>query len=163
MREPALAISKEVDEYFMQLALQQALLAQRAEEVPVGAVLVWQGAVLAQDHNRVESRQDPTAHAEIAVIQTASRQLRNWRLTGAALYTTLEPCAMCLGAIINSRCAEVVWAAPDLRQGAAGSWCDLIEVGHPIHRPRARGGCLEAKSAALLRSFFLKRRQKSES
>lgn len=148
------------DEHFMQLALAQAELALSVGEVPVGAILVLHGQVIAQDHNRVEQNVDPTAHAELAVIKRASRALGNWRLTGAALYCTLEPCAMCLGAVINSRCAEVIWAAPDLRQGAAGSWCNLLQARHPIHQPKARSGCLQEKSGALLRGFFRSRRGK---
>lgn len=146
------------DEHFMQLALQQAQLGLSMGEVPIGAVVVLDDQVIARDHNRVEQTLDPTAHAELAVIKSASQHLGNWRLLGAALYSTLEPCAMCLGAIINSRCAEVIWAAPDLRQGAAGSWCDLILARHPIHQPKARSGCLQEQSRALLQGFFRSRR-----
>ncbi len=147
-------------EAMMRLALDQARLAFAAGEVPVGAILVMDERVIAANYNRVESKKDPTAHAEVEVLRDACRTLGNWRLLGAHLYSTLEPCAMCLGAIINSRCAAVTWGAPDLRQGAGGSWCNLLSTPHPISNPRVCGGCLESESAQLLREFFRLQRTK---
>lgn len=147
-------------ESLMLLALEQARAAFAEGEVPVGALVALEGRVIASGYNKVERLKDPTAHAEVEALRNACRALGSWRLTGAHLYTTLEPCAMCLGAIINSRCAAVTWAAPDIRQGASGSWCNLLANRHPISNPQVNCGYLEAESAALLREFFRLQRQK---
>ena len=142
----------------MKLALEMAIQAKEQGEVPVGAIIVHKGRVIAAEHNRVESLQDPTAHAELLALRSACRVLGNWRLLDVVLYTTLEPCSMCLGAIINSRCPKVIWGAPDLRQGADGSWCKLLHTPHPISNPQLQGGCLAQESACILREFFKSRR-----
>lgn len=142
----------------MRAALTLANEAFDRGEVPVGALIVMDNCILAKASNRVEENFDPTAHAEIEAIRAACRIKGNWRLEGADLYTTLEPCAMCLGAAIASRCKSVIWAAADLRQGAAGSWCHLLDKQHPIHNPKLSGGCLGHQSAKLMRDFFRLRR-----
>lgn len=146
------------DEGFMQEALVEARLAFDKAEVPVGAVLVYAGEIIARAHNLVESLQDPTAHAEILCIKKGSEVLSNWRLSDAILYCTLEPCPMCAGAIIHSRVSRLVWGAPDLRCGAHGSWVDVLGQKHPIHQVCAVGGVLAEESAALMREFFKMRR-----
>mmetsp|Transcript_25311 Transcript_25311/g.41643 ORF Transcript_25311/g.41643 Transcript_25311/m.41643 type:complete len:166 (-) Transcript_25311:57-554(-) len=146
----------------MRLALDEARKAFANREVPVGAVIVNAGGVIASTHNEVEGRHDPTAHAEVLAIRHAANVLQNWRLTGATLYCTMEPCAMCLGAILLSRIDRIVWAAPDLRHGANGGWVDLLGNGsppHPTHPSiQVSSGVLKDESANLIRSFFRERR-----
>lgn len=146
------------DEQFMREALAEARLAYDKAEVPIGAVLVHEGKVIARAHNLVESMQNSTAHAEILCISQGSLALGNWRLKDAVLYCTLEPCPMCAGAIIHSRISRLVWGAPDLRCGAHGSWIDVFAEKHPIHQVSAVGGVLAAESAQLMREFFKMRR-----
>lgn len=148
------------DEYFMGLALEQALEALKKNEVPVGAVLVKDGVVIAASHNQVEAHHDATSHAEVLCIKNASKSLSNWRLLGSTLYVTLEPCAMCLGAILLSRVKRVVYAAEDFRHGACGSWVNLLEKKHPIHNIEITKGILKEKSAELLSGFFKIRRER---
>lgn len=146
----------------MKRALRWARLGFARGEVPVGAVLVSQNKWIASAYNRVESKCDPTAHAELLVLQKGAKKMRNWRLTKMTLYTTLEPCTMCAGALLSARIERVVWAAPDLRQGADGSWVDILKVSHPIH-PRIqvdRG--LYAKEAAHLLTYFFREKRKKE-
>lgn len=146
---------------WMKMALEEAVKAKECEEVPVGALIVYQGECIARAHNLVESRQDPTAHAEILCLQQAAATLGNWRLSKAILYCTLEPCPMCAGAMINARLGELVWGAPDLRQGGDGSFIDLLKPAHPIHNfPITRGICAE-ESAHLMLEFFKTRRVKT--
>jgi tRNA(adenine34) deaminase len=148
----------ESDESFMRLALVEAETAFAQGEVPVGAVLVYQGEVIARAHNRVESWCDATAHAEMLCLRIGAEVLKNWRLIGATLYCTLEPCAMCAGAMINSRLDRLIWGAPDIRCGAHGSWVNLMDAGHPIHRPLVISGVLSEACAALMKDFFKQRR-----
>lgn len=143
----------------MQEALRQAKAAAHCGEVPVGAVLTIDGQIIAKGHNRVEQLCDATAHAEIICITSASAEMGQWRLLGATLYCTLEPCAMCLGALIASRVDRLVFAAPDIRQGACGSWVDLIAARHPIHRLEVKGGVLAQESSEMLKAFFRSRRE----
>ena len=142
----------------MQLALQQAKMAYDLGEVPIGAVLVLGGETIASAHNEVESSNDASAHAEMLVLRRAAQKLKNWRLQEATLYCTLEPCAMCAGSMILHRLKRVVWGAPDLRQGAHGSWIDMRAKNHPIHNLEVESGLLTEESAKLLRSFFQKQR-----
>ncbi|CAM9616960.1 unnamed protein product, partial [Phaeothamnion confervicola] len=143
----------------MGLALRFAAKAYKVGEVPVGAVLVDQdGIVLATGHNSVESLSDATAHAEIVCMREAARLLGTWRLAGTTLYTTVEPCAMCLSAVQMFRVVRVVYGAPDHRLGAAGSWFNLLEHTHPFHPVTVRGGVLAGQSAAMMRRFFRSRR-----
>lgn len=148
-----------MDDFFMTVALSEAKKAYESQEVPVGAVLVYEGKIIAKAHNKIESLQDATAHAEICCIQKASTILGNWRLVNTILYSTLEPCLMCMGAILLARIQTLVWAAPDLRHGALGSWINILDFKHPTHQIEVRKGVLENESAHLLKTFFQKRRE----
>ena len=140
----------------MELALEQARLAANLNETPIGAVLVWEGEVVASAFNRRELDRIATAHAEILAINEACRKLGGWRLHKATLYVTLEPCPMCAGAIINARIKRVVYGASDRKAGCCGSILDLFR--EPFnHHPEVTGGVLAEESAALLSSFFKKR------
>jgi tRNA(adenine34) deaminase len=152
------------DERFMRLALREAARAGRAGEVPVGAVLVDDaGAVLARGHNRPVSGHDPTAHAEIVTLRRAARRLGNYRLTGTTLYATVEPCAMCAGAIVHARVARVVYGAPDPKGGAARTLYRILDDPRLNHRCEVDGGLLEAESRELLQRFFKDRRSRAKS
>lgn len=140
----------------MRLALAEARLAAQADEVPVGAVVVCNGAVLARAHNRCVALRDGTAHAELLAMQAAARQ-RGGRLTGCTLYVTLEPCAMCAGAAVNLRLEELVFGAFDPRAGCCGSLVDLTDR-CLLHSVRTWGGILEDDCAALLSDFFRAKR-----
>ncbi len=142
----------------MELALEQARLAANLNETPIGAVLVWEGEVVASAFNRRELDRIATAHAEILAINEACRKLGGWRLHKATLYVTLEPCPMCAGAIINARIKRVVYGASDRKAGCCGSILDLFR--EPFnHHPEVTGGILAEESAALLSSFFKKLRK----
>lgn len=142
------------DVFFMKAALEEAEKAFSLNEVPVGAVMVVDQKIIARAHNQTVIDLDGTSHAELICIKRASQFFNDWRLLGATLYTTLEPCLMCAGALINARVARIVWGAPDLRQGANGSLMNVFTKDHPIHNPLIEGGCLEEESAYLMRSFF---------
>jgi tRNA(adenine34) deaminase len=142
----------------MTAALQQAQRAVMAGEVPVGAVVVRQGIVVAQAHNETEIRNDPTAHAELLVTQRALGALETDRLTDCTLYVTLEPCAQCAGAIVLAKVGRVVFGASDEKAGMAGSVGDLLRHPRLNHRPEVQGGVLAEPSAALLTTFFKARR-----
>jgi tRNA(adenine34) deaminase len=142
----------------MALALEQARLAQGHGDVPIGAAILREGEPLASAGNERELRRDPTAHAEILVIRAAAEALGGWRLPGTVLYVTLEPCAMCAGAIVLARIPTVVIGAPDPKAGAAGSVLDVLAEPALNHRPEVLRGVGEAESAALLREFFAARR-----
>ena len=146
------------DEYFMRLALREADRALEHDDVPVGCVIAREGEVIAAAHNERELRGDPTAHAEMIALREASRHVDGWRLTGAVLYVTLEPCAMCAGAIVLARVPRVVYGATDPKAGAAGSVLDVMSDPRLNHRPELADGLLAEESAALLRHFFLSRR-----
>ena len=141
------------DVHFMEMALEEARQAAREGEIPVGAVLVRDGQVLARDHNRREQDRDATAHAEFLVIRQACRLLRRWRLSDTTLYVTLEPCPMCAGAIVNARIPAVYYGAKDDKAGCCGSVLNLFEERFN-HHPRIYGRVLEAECAALLQEFF---------
>lgn len=146
------------DIHWMRLALQQAQLAAREGEVPVGAVLVREGQLIAEERNRPIAEHDPTGHAEIRLLRRAGKRLGNYRLNGTTLYVTLEPCPMCAGAIVHARVERVVFATSDPRTGAAGSVYNLLQSNELNHRCRVEGGVLEQESASLLREFFRSRR-----
>jgi tRNA(adenine34) deaminase len=146
------------DEYFMRLALREAERAVEHDDVPIGAVVVHGGEVVAATRNERELRGDPTAHAEILALREASQRLGGWRLLDTALYVTLEPCAMCAGAIVLGRVPRVVYAADDPKAGAAGSVLDVLAEPRLNHRPVVTGGLLADEAAALLRAFFSSRR-----
>jgi tRNA(adenine34) deaminase len=142
----------------MRLALDQARAADRADEVPVGAVLAKEDEVLAADRNRIRELKDPTAHAEMLVLRAAARRLKNERLGGTILYTTVEPCSMCAGALVLARVAEVVYAAADPKAGAGGSLLNLLDHPGLNHRASVRGGLYAERSRRLLRTFFRRKR-----
>lgn len=147
------------DRRLMTQALDCARGAYQAGEVPVGAVLVdSSGALVARASNAPIARHDPTAHAEILVLRAAGQALGNYRLPGCTLYVTLEPCAMCVGALIHARIERVVFAASDPKTGACGSVFDLAASPRMNHRMRVTGGVLAEESAALLQRFFVERR-----
>jgi tRNA(adenine34) deaminase len=142
----------------MRSALDQAREAASAGEVPVGALVARGGEVIARAANRTVRDQDPTAHAEVLTIRAAATALGSWRLDGCTLYVTLEPCAMCAGAIVLARIEKLVFGAWDEKAGMAGSIGDLVRHPRLNHRPEVRGGVLAEESAALLREFFAVRR-----
>jgi tRNA(adenine34) deaminase len=142
----------------MQEALAQARLAAEAGEVPIGAVVVHGGAIVARGQNRVLRDLDPTAHAEIVALREAAAALGNYRLSGCTLYVTLEPCAMCAGAMIHSRLDRLVFATPDPKAGAAGSVLSVLNHSQLNHQMQVEQGILADESAELLRSFFRERR-----
>ncbi|HEY2181794.1 MAG TPA: tRNA adenosine(34) deaminase TadA [Solirubrobacteraceae bacterium] len=146
------------DDEFMRLALGEAERASEHGDVPIGAIVVRAGEVLATAHNERELRQDPTAHAEILALQVAARTLGSWRVLDAAIYVTLEPCAMCAGAIVLARTPRVVFGADDPKAGACGSVLDVLSEPRLNHRPEVVGGVLAQECAALLRAFFSTRR-----
>lgn len=139
-------------------ALKEAWKAFKAEEVPVGAVLVKEGKVIARGHNQVEMLKDATAHAEMICLTAGEVALENWRLLDTVLYSTLEPCVMCVGAMHLTRISKLVYGAPDLRHGALGSRINLLASKHPIHQFEAHSGVLADLSKELLQRFFQKRR-----
>ncbi|MGH2846120.1 MAG: tRNA adenosine(34) deaminase TadA [Thermoleophilaceae bacterium] len=159
------------EEYYMRLALREAERALEHDDVPIGCVIATaQGArgaghpasggeVIAAARNERELRGDPTAHAEILAIREAARHLAGWRLLGTVLYVTLEPCAMCAGAVVLARVPRVVYAAPDPKAGAAGSVLDVLGEPRLNHRPDVAGGLLAEEGAELLRDFFGSRRK----
>ncbi len=148
----------EADAAFMREALAEARAAEREGEVPVGAVVVYQGRIVGRGHNRPISLKDPTAHAEILALREASRALGAYRLPGAIVYATIEPCAMCVGAMVHARVAVLKYGAADEKAGAAGSVYDLGRDGRLNHRIEVNGGIMEAECAALIRDFFKARR-----
>jgi tRNA(adenine34) deaminase len=146
------------DAHFMRLALDQASLAYAAGEVPVGAVLVRDGAVLACGFNQPIGSHDPCAHAEIVALRAAAAMVGNYRLPGCQLYVTLEPCAMCAGAMMHARLARVVYAASDPKTGVCGSVLDLFSYPALNHHTRVAGGVLGDEAGAMLKRFFGERR-----
>jgi tRNA(adenine34) deaminase len=147
------------DDRWMSAALAEARIAAEAGDVPVGAIVVRADEVIARAANRTVRDQDPTAHAELLAIRAASAALGQWRLDDCTLYVTLEPCAMCAGAIVLARIARVVLGAWDEKAGMAGSVGDLLRHPRLNHRPEVAAGVLESQSSALLRAFFTERRR----
>jgi tRNA(adenine34) deaminase len=146
------------DDYFMRLALREAKQALEHDDVPIGAVLVRDGDVVAVGHNERELRRDPTAHAEIIVLREAARLAGSWRVLDAELYVTLEPCAMCAGAIVLARVARLVYGATDPKAGACGSVLDIPGEPRLNHRPEVSGGLLAPECGGMLSDFFAARR-----
>jgi tRNA(adenine34) deaminase len=146
------------DEYFMRLALREAERALEHDDVPIGAVIVREGEVIGEGHNERELRQDPTAHAEAIALREAARRLGSWRILDSVMYVTLEPCAMCAGAIVLARLPRVVFGAWDAKAGAAGSVLDVLDVPQLNHRPQVQSGLLAEECGLLLREFFATRR-----
>lgn len=148
---------KSLDKY-MREALKEAKLAYQENEVPIGAVLVCNGEIVARNHNRKEATNDATSHAELLCIQEASQKLGTWHLGDCVLYTTVEPCAMCSGAIINARIPTVVYAAPGIKFGTHLSVVNILDSKKFNHNVNVTGGVLEEESANLLKAFFQERR-----
>jgi tRNA(adenine34) deaminase len=146
------------DDYFMRLAVREAERALEHEDVPIGAVLVRDGEVVAAAHNERELRQDPTAHAEIIALREAAQVDGSWRVLEAVLYVTLEPCSMCAGAIVLARVPRVVFGASDPKAGACGSVLDVLGEPRLNHRPGVAGGLLARECGDLLSAFFAARR-----
>lgn len=145
----------------MQEALEEARQAAEVGEVPVGAVVVRAGQVIARAHNARELEQDPTAHAELVAMREAARLLRSWRLTGCTVYVTLEPCFMCAGAIVNARPDRVVFGAMDPKAGAVGSLENVLEDARLNHRPEITSGVLAEECGDVLREFFRAARERT--
>jgi tRNA(adenine34) deaminase len=146
------------DEYFMRLAVREAQFAPAHEDVPIGVVIVRGGELIAAAHNERELRGDPTAHAEILALREAARVTGSWRVLDAAVYVTLEPCAMCAGALVLARVARVVYGARDPKAGACGSVLDVLSEPRLNHRPEVAGGLLSEQCGELLSAFFATRR-----
>lgn len=146
------------DEYFMRLALREAERALEHDDVPIGAVIVRDGEVAAVAHNERELRGDPTAHAEVLALRAAAAEAGTWRVLDSVLYVTLEPCAMCAGAMVLARVPRVVYGATDPKAGAAGSVLDVLGEPRLNHRPEVAAGLLADESATLLGAFFSSRR-----
>jgi tRNA(adenine34) deaminase len=146
------------DEYFMRLALREAARAPEHDDVPIGAIVVRQGEVVGTGHNEREIRSDPTAHAEMIALREAARAIGSWRVLDAVMYVSLEPCAMCAGAIILARVPRVVFGATDPKAGAAGSIFNILDEPKLNHRPTVASGLLAEESGELLRAFFASRR-----
>jgi len=147
-----------LDEKFMREALLEAKKAFAKEEVPIGAILVYQDEIIGRSHNLVEQNQDASCHAELLCLQEGAKQIGNWRLLETTLYCTIEPCAMCAGAMILSRIGRLVYGAPDLRHGANGSIFHVLDRPHPIHALQVTAGVCAEEASDLLKSFFKKRR-----
>lgn len=150
------------DEKFMALALEEAIRAAELGEVPIGAVVVHDGEVIARAGNRRETDADPAAHAEFSALMRASRVLGRWRLTGCTVYVTLEPCLMCAGLMVNSRIDRCVFGAPDPKGGAVGTLYDVSHDARLNHEFEVEGGVLEAECAEVLRAFFKRRRAEAK-
>ncbi|MBJ7329431.1 MAG: tRNA adenosine(34) deaminase TadA [Solirubrobacteraceae bacterium] len=144
----------------MRLAIREAERALEHDDVPIGAVVVRNGEVIGAGHNERELREDPTAHAEILALREAARAVGSWRVLESVLYVTLEPCAMCAGAIVLGRVPRVVYGTTDPKAGAAGSVLDVLNEPRLNHRPEVVGGLLQEECAELLRAFFAARRGK---
>ena len=147
------------DEKWMQIAISEANLAKSKNEIPVGAVLIQNNELIAQAHNQPISHNDPTAHAEIQVLRIAAKQQSNYRLVGSTIYVTLEPCAMCLGAMMHARIKRIVFGASDPKTGVCGSCANLSSEAFFNHRIAVLGGILENESKEILQSFFKLRRK----
>ena len=153
---------EETDLYWMRIALGQAVLAGERAEVPIGAVVVLDGRELSRGHNAPISSLDPTGHAEVRALRAASRREGAYRLPGADLYTTLEPCSLCLGAALHARISRIVFGADDPKGGAAGSVVDLSALPGVNHKIELRGGVCADQAASLLQDFFAHRRGKRQ-
>ena len=146
------------DEKWMQIALNEANLAMNENEIPVGAILVKNGKLIAQSHNQPIRTNDPSAHAEIQLLRKAGEQQKNYRLIGSTIYVTLEPCTMCFGAMVHARIERIVFGASDFKTGVCGSCMNLNKENFFNHKISITGGVLEEESSELLRLFFKSRR-----
>ena len=150
---------KNIDEKFMALALKQAAKAYELDEVPIGAVIVKDGKVIARAYNNRESKLDPTGHAEIIAIRKAAKKLQTWRLEDTTIYVTIEPCSMCAGALIWARVGRVVYGAKEPKGGALGSSYNLYEQSNLNHYPTVTSGVLEEQCGAIMTAFFKNKRK----
>lgn len=155
-------ISRDLNSFYMKESLKEARKALRKDEIPVGAVIVKDGAILSRGHNQKEHKSDPTLHAELIAIRKASRKLGTWRLNGCDMYVTLEPCAMCAGALIQARIRRLCFGAPDPKAGAAGSVIDLLAEERFNHKVEVLKGVLEEECSSILRDFFRELRTRRE-
>jgi len=146
------------DEKWMKIAIQEAIKADKENEVPIGTVIVKNNQLIAKAHNQSISMNNPTAHAEIQAIKVAGNILKNYRITGTTIYTTLEPCAMCLGAIMHARIEKLIFGAFDYKTGVCGSCVDLTDSVFFSHRVITKGGVMEKQCSELLKKFFKLRR-----
>jgi len=153
-------IDLQSDHYFMGEALRQAKRARDADEVPIGAVVVREGRIIARAYNQVELLKDATAHAEMLALTQAEESVGDWRLTDCTLYVTKEPCPMCAGAAVHVRLARVVYGVGDPKGGAAGGALNLLQMASLNHRCEITGGVREAECRALLKNFFAEQREK---
>lgn len=153
---------REIDESFMRQAIKEAGKAFAEKEVPVGCVIVHEGRIIGRGYNRTESLQDPTAHAEMLAITSAAEHLRSWRLLGTTVYCTVEPCAMCAGALVLARVRRLVFGAADPKFGACGSIFNIVSDPRTNHQMAITSGYLEDECATIMREFFEKRRRKEK-
>ncbi len=153
-------IDLQSDDYFMEQALRQAYRAFTAEEVPIGAIVVHDGHIIARAYNQVELLRDATAHAEMLAITQAEEALGDWRLTECALYVTKEPCPMCAGAMVNARLGRLIFGVGDPKKGAAGGVLNLVQMEVFNHQCATTKGVRDSECRALLQTFFTKQRQK---
>ena len=147
-----------IDEKFMHEALKEAEKSVDFDEVPVGAVIVKDGKIIARGHNLREKSNDPTMHAEIVAIRKACKKLNNWRLVGCTMYVTIEPCTMCAGTLIWTRIEKIVYGAKDLKGGALGTSINVLDAKNINHHPEIVGGILENECSAIMKNFFKKKR-----
>ena len=150
----------DADLFFMNRAIEQALLGFNEEEIPVGAVVVYKNKIISEAHNKSIQKTDPTSHAEIEAIRKAARKIGNYRLTGAKMYVTLEPCLMCCGALIHARFDKVIFSSFDKKSGAVVSNANLLEANFINHKVKFEQGPLQEESSALLKKFFKDKRSK---
>lgn len=155
-------MSIEEDEMFMRMALEEAALAASEGEVPVGAVMVREGVLVAKEHNRVEAEKVGSAHAELLCIEAASRSLGYWRLDDCTLYVTKEPCPMCAGAMVNCRVGRLVFGCGDSRTGAAGGCINITSLPGALHMVDVTSGVLEDECLEMIREFFRRRRKDAD-
>lgn len=153
----------EADGYYMDIALEQAQKALAENEVPVGSVVVSNGEIIAIGRNAKETERDPTAHAEIIAIRQACKKLSRWRLSDCTIYSTMEPCPMCAGAMLSARLERLVFGCPDPKAGVAGSLYNLLHDMRLNHRLQVRGGVRKQDAANLLQVFFKEQRRKAKS
>ena len=146
------------DKYFMKMALAIAKKAFSVDEVPIGCVIVKDQEIIGKGYNLVEKKQDATCHAEIRALKQAQKKLGNWRLNGCVMFSTLEPCMMCAGAILLSRIDKLIYAAKDIRHGAHTSFINVFEKKHPTHSIKIESGLFEMEAKELLKTFFQKKR-----
>ncbi len=152
----------EADESFMVMALELAAKAERADEVPVGAIVVRDGEIIGRGHNATISRNDPTAHAEIIALRDAAQHVGNYRLVDCDLYVTLEPCVMCAGAMMHARIARVIYGAADPKTGACGGVVNLFDEARLNHHATVTGGVLAEQCGQMLKEFFARRRNRAD-